>query len=139
MPRPLSDISILILWGPGDEKDIGQIKTKLKKQVTIAPETDINDMAALIGKCDMVIANDSGPMHIAAALNVPTIGLFGPTEPKKHGPYSENSAYIIKDDLDCIMCNKLECPFDHECMKELSVKEVLTKVETLGTDFVQSQ
>ena len=68
-------------------------------------------MAAIISKCNLVIANDSGPMHISAALGVPTLGIFGPTNPKAHGPYSPNSDYIIKEDLDCIICNKLVCPF----------------------------
>ena len=83
-------------------------------------------MAALIKKCKAVIANDSGPMHISAAMAIPTIGLFGPTDPKKHGPYSDNSSYVIKDDLNCIICNKLECPYNHECMKELPVDKILS-------------
>ena len=76
-------------------------------------------------------------MHIATALNVPTLGLFGPTDPKNHGPYNTNSDYIIRDDLHCIICNKLSCPYDHECMKELPVDEVMRKVEQLGRSFLK--
>jgi len=122
------DVSLLLLWGPGDERDAEKIKSELQDEITIAPETDVDEMAALINNCDVVIANDSGPMHIAAALNIPTLGLFGPTDPKKHGPYSDNSTYIIKDDLDCIICNKLVCPFNHECMLSISNEMVSYKI-----------
>lgn len=121
----------LILWGPGDENDATRIYSALKPNSVLAPQTDIGEMAGLISKCNLIIANDSGPMHIAAAMNVPTIGIFGPTNPKKHGPYSTKSDYLIKDDLHCIICDKLECPYNHECMKELSADILLSKVEKL--------
>ena len=122
---------ILILWGPGDESDAEFIKFNLQEHCLLAPKSTLPQMAAMISKCDLVIANDSGPMHISAALGVSTLGIFGPTNPKAHGPYSQNSDYVIKDDLDCIICNKLICPFEHECMRELSVELVLGKVESI--------
>ena len=131
------DVFLLLLWGPGDEKDVEKIKSKLMDEIIVAPETDVDEMAALINNCDVIIANDSGPMHISAALDIPTLGIFGPTDPKKHGPYSANSDYIIKDDLHCIICNKLTCPYDHECMKELPIDEVILKVEQFRNSFLK--
>ena len=125
------DAFFLVLWGPGDEKDSEYIKEKLNEKAVIAPKTSIREMAALINECSVIIANDSGPMHISAALGVPTLGIFGPTDPEKQGPYSQNSSYVIKEDLFCIICNKLECPYNHECMLELPVKEVIKKLEVL--------
>ncbi|RPI65240.1 MAG: glycosyltransferase family 9 protein [Ignavibacteriales bacterium] len=122
---------ILVLWGPGDESDAQFIKSKLGENCLLAPKSSLPQMAAMISECDLVIANDSGPMHIAAALGVKTLGIFGPTNPKAHGPYSQNSDYVIKDDLDCIICNKLICPFQHECMRELSTDTVIKKVSSL--------
>jgi len=122
---------ILVLWGPGDESDAQFIKSKLRENCLLAPKSTLPQMAAMISKCNLVIANDSGPMHIAAAIGVPTLGIFGPTNPKAHGPYSLNSDYIIKEDLDCIVCNKLICPLQHECMRELPVELVLEKVESI--------
>ena len=109
----------------------------MKDEIVVAPETEVDEMAALINNCNVIIANDSGPMHIAAALDIPTLGLFGPTDPKNHGPYNTNSDYIIRDDLHCIICNKLTCPYDHECMKELPVDEVILKVKQLGKSFLK--
>ncbi len=131
------DVSLILLWGPGDEGDVEKIKSELKNEIFVAPETNVDEMAALINNCDVIIANDSGPMHIAAALDVTTLGLFGPTNPKNHGPYNTNSDYIIRDDLHCIICNKLNCPYDHECMKELPADEVMLKVEQLGKGFLK--
>ncbi|MEO8231222.1 MAG: glycosyltransferase family 9 protein, partial [Ignavibacteriota bacterium] len=125
------DCKILVLWGPGDESDAEFIKSNLGDECLLAPKSTLPQMASLIAKCKVVIANDSGPMHISAALGVPTLGIFGPTDPKAHGPYSPNSDYIIKDDLDCIICNKLICPFQHECMWELDVDKIIKKVNSL--------
>ncbi len=122
---------IFVIWGPGDETDAEFIKSNLGDDCLLASKTSIPQMAALIEKCNVVIANDSGPMHIAAALRIPTLGIFGPTDPKAHGPYSPDSDYIIKDDLDCIICNKLVCPFLHECMRDLDVKLVIQKAKAL--------
>lgn len=125
------DIQLMIIWGPGDELDAQLISNGLPGSSFLSPETSISEMSALINNCSLIIANDSGPMHISAAFGIPTLGLFGPTDPAKHGPYSKNSDYVIKSDLHCIICNKLICPYNHECMKELPVDEVLIKVKKL--------
>ncbi len=122
---------ILVLWGPGDESDADFIKLNLSDDCLLAPKSSLVQMAAIISKCNLVIANDSGPMHISAALSVPTLGIFGPTNPKSHGPYSPNSDFIIKEDLDCIICNKLVCPLQHECMRELNSNDVMGKIRSL--------
>jgi lipopolysaccharide heptosyltransferase II len=120
------NFNVLILWGPGDESDAQFIKKQVPEAV-LSPETGLNNLAALIEKCTLVIANDSGPMHISAALDVPTLGIFGPTDPKGHGPYTPAGDYVIKEDLHCIICNLLVCPYNHECMKELPVDLLLLK------------
>lgn len=121
------DCKFLILWGPEDLDDAKYILENSGQDAILAPETNLKQLAGLISKCDLVIANDSGPMHLAAALGVPTLGLFGPTDPEKHGPYSEKSGYVIKSDLHCIMCNKLICPFNKECFNEMNIDEIIQK------------
>lgn len=130
------DVHFLILWGPGDEEDANKIKSELNSKIILAPKTNLLQLTGLINKCDIIIANDSGPMHISAALGKPTLGIFGPTNPKAHGPFSPKSTYVIKENLHCIICNKLVCPFGHECMLELSVDEVIEKLETIGKDIL---
>ena len=127
---------ILILWGPGDESDAEFIKDSISDGCFLAPKSTLPQLAALISKCNLNIANDSGPMHISAAIGIPTVGIFGPTNPKAHGPYSINSAYVINDKLDCIICNKLICPFNHECMRELDAHLLVEKVKALLNEKV---
>ena len=127
----------LILWGPGDEEDANYIKDNLAEKAVLAPKTKLTAMTGLIKNCDLIIANDSGPMHISAALGKPTLGIFGPTNPKNHGPYSPISDYVIKDDLFCIICNKLECPYNHECMLHLENEKVLEKLEKIGSGILR--
>lgn len=122
---------ILIIWGPGDESDSEYLKNKLEGQSVLAPKSTLLQMAALISKCNAIVSNDSGPMHIAAAIGIPTIGLFGPTNPRGHRPYSPKSDYVIKNDLECISCDKLICPLNHECMTQLPASEVVSKLEKI--------
>jgi lipopolysaccharide heptosyltransferase II len=130
-------VKFFILWGPGDEVDANFIKISLDEKAALAPPTGLNKMAALINQCGLIISNDSGPMHISAALGRPTLGLFGPTNPQGHRPYSPNSDFILKEDLFCITCNLTVCPFNHECMNELSEELILEKIKKLTGESLQ--
>jgi len=132
------ELQLLILWGPGDENDAEAIQKGLGEKALLAPKTSVKEMAGFMKSCALVLANDSGPMHIAAALGVPTIGIFGPTDPAKHGPYSTRSSYVSKSDLHCIICNKLECPYNHECMKDLSVPAVMEAVKAVVGEVLKT-
>lgn len=122
---------IIILWGKEDLNDAKEIQSLMKLSSTLIPETNINQLAAFLAKCDLVIANDSGPMHIASALKTPVLGLFGPTDPKLQGPFGEQNEWIRLEELDCIGCNLLECPIHHECFKNLSIDKILDKIDIL--------
>lgn len=126
--------SVLILWGPEDFDDANFIRNNVNNSI-LAPETDLKQMAGLLSQCNLIIANDSGPMHLSAALGVPTIGLFGPTDPKNHRPYSDKSDYVIKSDLHCIVCNKLICPYNKECFYQMDNDEITSKsIKLLKSD-----
>ena len=84
---------------------------------------------ALIQRCSLFVTNDSGLMHVAAALATPTVAIFGSTDHIATGPYSNNAA-IIRHDLDCSPCLKTDCPHGHfRCMLDISVEEVGTLSE----------
>jgi heptosyltransferase III len=125
------DAKFFIIWGPGDKDDADNISKSIGDRAIVAPKTDLKQMAGLINSCNIVIANDSGPMHISAALGRPTLGIFGPTNPIGHRPYSPISDYVIKEDLFCIVCHKIKCPYGHECMFELPVDIVMNKISTM--------
>ncbi len=121
---------ILILWGGSDKNDAEEIH-KLIPGSFLAPPTSIREMAAFIERCDILLANDSGPMHISTAVDTPVLSIHGPTDPKLQGPFGEKHEWINYAELDCIICNLLECPRNHECFRELPLERVLTKVDLL--------
>lgn len=122
---------ILILWGPGDKKEAVEIKSLMKHESVFAPDSTIIQMAALLKKCSFVIANDSGPMHISTAVGTPVLSLHGPTNPRLQGPYGDKHEWLRLDELDCIECNLLTCPRNHECFMDLDVNIVMRKVQLL--------
>lgn len=122
---------IFILWGKGDEEDARIIHSLIGDKSIIAPSTTIQELAAMIARCKILIANDSGPMHIATAVGTPVLGLFGPTSPYMQGPYGTKNGWIRLDELECIECNLLVCPRKHECFSDLPIEKVLDKVSKL--------
>jgi len=124
--------SLLVISGPGDETDAEAIKKALPDIVIHVHRTTLDSLTSLINNCRLIIANDSGPMHLAAALNKPTLGIFGPTSPFTAYPYDHKDAWVRLNELFCIECNLLKCPYNHECMRLLSVEDVLAKVEKIG-------
>ncbi len=125
------NVKVLLLWGPGDKVEADEIIRFMKNKSIIAPPTTINQMAAIIQKCKIIIANDSGPMHISAALNTPTLAIHGPTNPKLQGPYGDKHEWVRYDELDCIECNLLECPKQHQCFIDLPLSRIIGKIDKI--------
>ena len=121
----------LILWGPDDHEDALAIQNSMHSSSLLAPKTTIREGAALMSKAKLVIANDSGPMHISTAVGTPTLSLHGPTDPNLQGPFGDKHAWIRLEELDCIGCNLLKCPRKHECFLNLPVADVMAKIDQL--------
>jgi ADP-heptose:LPS heptosyltransferase len=122
---------ILILWGKSDEEDAEKIYSRLGPKSVLAPSTSIQELAALISRLGILVANDSGPMHISTAVGTPVLSLHGPTSPQMQGPFGEKNEWVRLDQLECIECNLLECPRNHECFRDLPVEKVIDKVKML--------
>jgi lipopolysaccharide heptosyltransferase I len=93
-------------------------------------QTSLADVVALIRRAAVVVTNDSGAMHIAAALGRPVASIFGPTNPVQVGPYGQ-PASVVRLDLPCSPCNYRllsQCPNGHACMRDLSTETVIEKV-----------
>ena len=115
--------TILLLRGPGEEALTDNIQEAMQSAaISHAPET-IRELGALLSCCDLVVCNDSGPMHLAAALDVPTIAIFGPTDHVAWHPLSENAA-IVRRDMPCWPCSAHKCKIGWECTKKLPVEPV---------------
>jgi heptosyltransferase-2 len=123
---------ILLFWGNENERtQVEKILQSVPGGAFMIPKIGLKYMGALQKKCRIFISNDSGPMHIVAALGVKVAAIFGPTNPKLQGPLNQNSVVIKNDTLTCLGCNLTkisDCPIDHRCMKELRVDLVYEKV-----------
>lgn len=123
--------NILFFWGPGEFEDVQNIRSEMQHPSSIIPRTSLKEMGALLKQCQYLISNDSGPMHIAASLGVPTLGIFGPTNPLLQGPYGETHKWIRNEELDCLACNLTKCPIGNVCMTDLSVEVVFDAFKKL--------
>jgi lipopolysaccharide heptosyltransferase I len=81
------DVRVLLLWGPDEIHMARQIRDGLHPRAILAPPTDLHELAALLRRSALMVANDTGPLHLAAALGTATVGLFGPTRAERNGPY----------------------------------------------------
>ena len=91
--------------------------------------TSIAESFALLEKCDLLVANDTGPVHMAAAVGTRCLVLFGPTRPDWTGPYGEGHRIIMRD-LPCQPCLKHHCPRgDHACLESITAAEVADQIE----------
>lgn len=93
--------------------------------INLSGQTSLRELMALISLCDSFVTNDSGPMHIASALNVPLVALFGSTDENLTGPLNGD---VINKKVHCSPCFKRECPIDFRCMMRISCDEVYRKV-----------
>jgi lipopolysaccharide heptosyltransferase II len=130
------DYKILIIGSP-DDRDSGQtIISKAienKRIVSVAGDTGIGEMIEAIHRCAFIFSNDSGPIHIAAALQKPVFALFGPTDPDKTGPYGDIH-HIFQRDLKCIKCLKKSCPKNNYECHNLDISQLVSKLN----DYIKS-
>lgn len=90
--------------------------------VNLAGATSLRELASVISNCDVILTNDSGPMHIADAVGTPIVALFGSTSEVVTGPY--RSGTLIHKHVDCSPCYQRTCPIDFRCMKRIEADEV---------------
>lgn len=123
---------IIIFGGPNDRK-IGKkiLQGMRRRPIDLSGKTSLGEAMALIERCDLFITNDSGLMHVAAALDVPLIAVFGSTNSITTGPLSQNSR-IVQVPLECSPCLRPECPKGHlDCMDQISVEMVFKVVKEM--------
>ncbi|MBN2123008.1 MAG: glycosyltransferase family 9 protein, partial [Deltaproteobacteria bacterium] len=129
------DAEIILLGGPGEEHLSDMIQKAMKKNATnLAGKLTLNDLVYVISRMDLLLTNDSGPMHIAAALKTPLVAIFGPEDPKLFGPYTKPDLYrVISKDVDCRPCKTKRCTRP-VCLDLITSEEVLEKcIELLKT------
>lgn len=120
----------IVLCGGKAEVKLGR-KIQAKAGVTVINaigRTSVLEMAAILERAVVVVTGDTGPLHIAAALGVPTVALFGPTDPEIYAPQGSQHA-VLSHKLACSFCHKVTCPLGHgHCMLSITPEEVVQQV-----------
>ncbi|MFQ6041384.1 MAG: glycosyltransferase family 9 protein [Candidatus Poribacteria bacterium] len=123
-------MQVLFLGGRAEKQLVEEIRAQMRyNSVNIAGRTNLQQLGAVLQNCQLFIGNDSGPMHIAAAVGARVIGLFGPSSPRRFGPFGDKCTAIRKKS-DCPPCMKERCRFGGEgCIVEISVADVTDAIE----------
>jgi len=105
----------------------GDVMRYMKNKAFLPPQTSLKQSLALLKKSHLFIGTDTGPLHMAAALGIPTVAIMGPSDPLRNGPYGEGHEIICRK-LPCSNCYKRTCE-SNECMRMITVDEVYDKVK----------
>jgi heptosyltransferase-2 len=124
----------LIFGGKGDQKLAGRIAGEIRNPKSeirnVSGQTTLRELMALLKLCRVLLTNDTGPMHVAAALGTPVVVPFGSTSPELTGPGDPGDPrhHLLKSDVPCSPCFLRECPIDFRCMHGLAVERVVEAV-----------
>ncbi|MBE7414008.1 MAG: lipopolysaccharide heptosyltransferase II [Deltaproteobacteria bacterium] len=121
----------LVFGGPDDREACGALKRAYPRALDLSGALSLRQSMSLMSLLDAFITNDSGPMHISAALGVPTIAIFGSTDSVLTGPVGKKTA-VVGRKMECSPCFKRECKFGHyECLRAIKADEVLKAAKGL--------
>jgi heptosyltransferase-2 len=115
----------LVLTGAAEDSALAErISTLLgRRPANLVGRTSVRELIGTISLASLFVTNDTGPMHIANALRVPVVAVFGPTDPTVTGPYHP-PAVVLKKEAVCWPCLYRECPYDHRCLAAVGPEEV---------------
>lgn len=117
-------VSVVIFGAKGEEHLGQEIAACLSsRSLVLSGATTIRELMAAVKRCAMLLTNDTGPMHIASAFQVPVVAIFGPTDWRTTSPFGSAHA-IVRQPVDCAPCLLRECPIDHRCMTRVTVDQV---------------
>ena len=132
-----TEYDIIIFGGPQDY-DIAQdiehylIEMGVVNYLNLATKLSVTQLISQIENLDLLVTCDSGPMHIAAALNIPTVAIFGPTKVKETSQWMNEKSIVVKKNFECQPCMKKTCPLKHHnCMKLIDESDILDAAKKL--------
>jgi len=123
-----SSVRCLLMGGKGEESLGMEIANRMGSQpIVLSGKTSIRELMGILRGCAVLVSNDTGPMHMAQALGVPVVAIFGSTDPEATRP-SGGGQSVIRTEVRCAPCLLRACPIDHRCMTGISTDQVMTAV-----------
>ena len=126
--RDLTGLHSLITWGPRERELAESVSHASSGAATPASPTSVADLSALMQSAALVISGDTGPLHIAAAVGTPIVGLFGPTRPERNGPWDPRDE-VLSRSATCVCHHKRQCLRGAPCINEITVDQVIAAAE----------
>jgi heptosyltransferase-2 len=119
--------------GAAAERSIGETAAAAMRAETrvLCGETGFAELVGVISRLRVLLSNDSGPMHLAAALGVPVVAVFGPTDWRETAPAGPGAWRLVREPVHCSPCLLRECPIDHRCMRRVTVARVAEEAQAL--------
>jgi heptosyltransferase-2 len=116
----------VIIFGAPPEREMAEriVHAMSRRALNLVGATHIGDLPALLASCGLFIGNDSGAMHVAGAVGLPVIGIFGPTDAEGTRPVTPQFT-MVREPVSCSPCFLRQCPIDHRCMTGISVERVV--------------
>ena len=118
----------LVTWGPSERDLANSVVQSSSGAASLAPSTSVSDLAVLMRGAALVVSGDTGPLHIAAAMQTPLVGLYGPTWPERNGPWHPRDIVLSRASV-CVCHHKRQCLRGAPCINEISLDEVVMAAE----------
>ncbi len=120
--------------GPGEEAIAERIASGMETTALVLrdPPTTLSELVALIARSALLLTNDTGPRHIAVAMERPVVVLMGPTDPR-HTAHLLEHQRVLREDVECSPCHLKVCPIDHRCMTRLAPERAIAAARELLT------
>lgn len=122
--RETAGLTSLVTWGPAERALAEAVSATSKGAAAPAPATELGDLAALLHDAALVVAGDTGPLHLAAALGTPVVGLYGPTRPERNGPWAAADEVISRAGI-CGCHHKRRCLRGSPCIEQIALADVV--------------
>ena len=117
-----------VLWGRGESPLAESIVLESQGAALLAPETSLRDLLALSKEATLMVSGDTGPLHLAASMGTPLVGLYGPTWPERNGPW-DPADEVVSRARSCVCHHKRQCQTAVMCLDDVGVDEVFRAVE----------
>lgn len=121
-------LASVVSWGPGEESLAQHVVAASDGAAVAAPATSVGDLLAIARDAALAISGDTGPLHLAAAAGTPVVALFGPTDPRRNGPWSPDDVSLSRF-ADCVCHYERRCRRERPCIEDISVEDLLGAIE----------